>query len=246
MSDRTQTFARFIERYQRLTGITTMDATQTTVAKQAFAAAMREGWEAYPWPWACVTEERDLDVNNRSAYAQASENRIAEVLAVYNADPEGSAGFYPLSYTLDATGILFGGSNIPSSAWVYYRQDCPDYRGDDYSGGTAYAVGDQVYYSTTGDFYRAIASTTGNAPTDTSKWVRLTIPWDLLEYAAYQSAGDLLTTNGQNGGNGRASTLYGQAQDRLFNAIEKYSRQQSFRPQRQVIFTHGTQQLRNS
>jgi DNA-binding transcriptional MocR family regulator len=67
----------------------------------------------------------------------------------------------------------------------------------------------------------------------------------LFDYALYRSAADLLTTNGQNPPTGRASTLYGEAQEELFNQIEKYSRTQSFRPQRQVFFTHGTQQLRN-
>jgi hypothetical protein len=245
MSNRTKTFAQFLTAYQRFTGTETMDATNTAVATLAFARNMKRGWEAYDWPWATVVEERTPDVNNLIAYAQSGESRIAEVLEVYSADPQGTAGFYPLTYTLNGDGILFGGSNIPDSAWVYFRKDCPDYYGDAYNGATAYAVGDQVYYATTGDFYVAIASTTGNAPTDATKWTRLTVPWDLFDYALYRSAADLLTTNGQNPPTGRASTLYGEAQEELFNQIEKYSRQQSFRPQRQVFYTHGTQQLRN-
>lgn len=242
MSNRTQTFARFLTRYQALTGIDTMTAGQITSATQFFARNMRYGWEYYEWPWSTLVEERDLDVNNLIVYEQSGETPIADVFAVYSDDPQGSSGFYQLSYTLNADGILFGGSNIPASAWVYFRSQCPDYRGADYSGATAYVVGDQVYYSTTGDFYVAIASTTGNAPTDATKWTRLTIPWDLFEFATLASASDLLTQNGQND---RAAKLAGQATDELFNQIEKYSRQQSFRPQRQVFYTHGTQQLRN-
>jgi hypothetical protein len=242
MSNRTQIFSRFLDRYKYLTGTETMDATNTAYATQSFARNMRIGWESWQWPWSTVTEERTLDVNNRIDYDQAGENRIAEVFAVYNDDPQSSTGAYTISYTLDGDGILFGGANIPTTAYVYYRKDCPDYRGDAYSGATAYVAGDQVYYSTTGDFYVAIASTTGNAPTDATKWTRLTIPWDLFEYATFASAADLLTANGQND---RAAILRNQAQEELFNQIEKYSRQQSFRPLRQVFFTHGTQQLRN-
>lgn len=246
MSNRTKTFAQFLTRYQRLTGTENIaDATNLAVATVAFSSAMRSGWEAYNWPWSTLVEERTLDVDNLIAYDQAGEYPIAEVFAVYSDDPQGSSTWGYLAPTLTADGLLFGGSDIPATAYVYYRRDCPEYYGDAYNGATAYAAGDQVYYATTGDFYKAIVSTTGNAPTDATKWTRLTIPWDLFEYAVYQSAADLLTTNGQNGGNGRASTLYGQAQDNLFTQIEKYSRQQSFRPLRQVFFTHGTQQLRN-
>jgi hypothetical protein len=245
MSDRTQTFARWLDRYQYLTGTVSMaDATNLAVATQAFSAAMREAWEAYWWPWACACESRTITAG-LILYAQSGQTRIAEVISVTDEDPFGSAGYTFLSYELAPTGIKFGGSDIPASAYVYYRKDCPEYRGAEYNGATAYVAGDQVYYATTGDFYVNILASTGTAPTNTTNWTRLTIPWDLFEYAAYQAAGDLLTTNGQNGGSGRASTLYGQAADKLSNAIEKYSRQQSFRPRRQVIFTHGTQQLRN-
>jgi hypothetical protein len=245
MSNRTKTFAQYLTAYQRFTGTETMDATNTAVATLAFTRNMRRGWESWQWPWADVTEERTLDVNNRIEYDQTGENRIAEVFAVYNTDPQSSTGAYTISYTLDQDGILFGGANIPTTAYVYYRKDCPDYYGDAYNAGTTYAIGDQVYYATTGDFYVAIASTTGNAPTDATKWTRLTVPWDLFEYAVLRGAADLLTSNGQNPPTGRASTLYGQAEDEIYNQIEKYGRQQSFRPNKQTFFTHGTQQLRN-
>lgn len=40
----------------------------------------------------------------------------------------------------------------------------------DYAAGTAYVATDEVYYPTTGLYYRALTSTTGNAPTDATKW----------------------------------------------------------------------------
>jgi hypothetical protein len=129
MSNRTKTFAQYLTAYQRFTGTETMDATNTAVATLAFTRNMRRGWESWQWPWADVTEERTLDVNNRIEYDQTGENRIAEVFAVYNTDPQSSTGAYTISYTLDQDGILFGGANIPTTAYVYYRKDCPDYYG---------------------------------------------------------------------------------------------------------------------
>lgn len=41
----------------------------------------------------------------------------------------------------------------------------------DYNGATTYAVGDIVFYATTGKSYRCIAATTGNLPTNASFWV---------------------------------------------------------------------------
>lgn len=48
----------------------------------------------------------------------------------------------------------------------YYR--------DAYSAGTAYSTGDEVYYSTTGKYYSALQSSTGNAPTNATYWEEIT------------------------------------------------------------------------
>lgn len=48
----------------------------------------------------------------------------------------------------------------------YYR--------DAYASGTAYATDAEVYYSTTGKYYAALQSTTGNAPTNTTYWEEIT------------------------------------------------------------------------
>jgi hypothetical protein len=48
----------------------------------------------------------------------------------------------------------------------YYR--------DAYASGTAYAEDDEVYYSTTGAYYRALSATTGNAPTNETYWEAIT------------------------------------------------------------------------
>jgi len=46
-----------------------------------------------------------------------------------------------------------------------------------YSSGTTYAAYDVVYYSSTGNSYRAKSATTGNAPTNTTYWERMTDAW---------------------------------------------------------------------
>jgi hypothetical protein len=48
-----------------------------------------------------------------------------------------------------------------------------------YSSGTTYAAYDVVYYSLTGNSYRAKSATTGNAPTNTTYWERMTDAWSI-------------------------------------------------------------------
>lgn len=243
MAYRTETYARFLDRYQQLAGIVTMDATQIATAQQFFNRNMRKAWEAYEWPWSLVMEARTPS-SGIIAWEQSSETPIAEVFGVYTDNPFTASNWSPVSYTLTVDGIQLVGPNAPTGAvYVHYRSRVPLYTGAAYSGVTAYAVGDQVYYATTGDFYICIASTTGNAPTDATKWTRLTVPYDLFEYVCAASAADLLYGNGQDD---RAARRRAEAaQELLFDAIEKYSRQQAYTLPRSPFRTHGSQSLAN-
>lgn len=242
MAYRTETYARFLDRYQQLAGIVTMDATQTATAQQFFNRNMRKAWESYEWPWSLVMEARTPS-SGIIAWEQSSETPIAEVFGVYTDNPFTASNWSPVSYTLTVDGIQLVGPNAPTGdVYVHYRSRVPLYTGAAYSGATSYAVGDQVYYATTGDFYIAIATTTGNAPTDATKWTRLTVPYDLFEYVTAASAGDILLANGQND---RGFAMRADAKELLYDAIEKYSRQQAYTLPRSPFRTHGSQSLTN-
>jgi len=64
------------------------------------------------------------------------------------------------------------------AAWEHYwwpetmTSEARPYRAA-YAAGTAYAEDDEVYYPTTGLYYIALGSTTGNAPTDATYWEQL-------------------------------------------------------------------------
>lgn len=242
MAYRTETYARFLDRYQQLAGIVTMDATQTATAQQFFNRNMRKAWEAYEWPWSLVMEAR-TPASGIIAWEQSGETPIAEVFGVYTDNPFTASNWSPVSYTLTVDGIQLVGPNAPTGAvYVHYRSRVPLYTGAAYNGASAYAIGDQVYYSTTGDFYVAIDAGTGNAPTDTDYWTRLTVPYDLFEYVVTASAGDILLANGQND---RGFAMRADAKELLFDAIEKYSRQQTYTLPRSPYRTHVSQSLAN-
>lgn len=242
MAYRTETYARFLDRYQQLAGIVTMDATQIATAQQFFNRNMRKAWEAYEWPWSLEMDERTATAG-LIAWEQSGETPIAEVFGVYTDNPYTATNWSAVSYTLTADGVMLIGPNAPTTAYVHYRIRVPLYSGAAYDNSTAYTAGTQIYYATTGDFYVAIASTTGNLPTDATKWTRLTVPYDIFEYVCAASAGDLLYGNGQDE---RAIARRETAkQELLFDAIEKYSRQQAFTIPRSTFKTHGSQSLSN-
>ena len=70
-------------------------------------------------------------------------------------------------------------SQIMHAELRYYR--------DAYDAATAYATGDEVYYATTGYYYTALQSTTGNAPTNATYWERTT---ELDAYIALAQTGE--------------------------------------------------------
>lgn len=243
MAYRTETYARFLDRYQQLAGIVSMDATQIATAQQFFNRNMRKAWEEYEWPWALVMESRTPS-SGVIVWEQTSLTPISEVFGVYTDNPFTATNWSVVSYTLTVDGIQLIGPNAPTGAiYVHYRKQVPLYSGAAYSAGTTYAVGDQVYYATTGDFYVNIVTCTGVLPTDATKWTRMTVPYDIFEYVCAASAGDLLYGNGQDE---RAIARRETAkQELLFDAIEKYSRQQAFTIPRSTFKTHGSQSLSN-
>ena len=242
MGNRTVTYQSIVDRYQQLAGIQTMDTTQKAAANQFINRNIKAGWEFFEWPWSLRTEARTPDNDNLIEYEQTGETIIADVITCYRYAPYGQNGTIQVGYELTSGGIQFFDQNVFDPTYVYFREGVPVYAGADYAAMTVYAPGDKVFYTSTGDYYVCILASTGNVPTNATYWRRLTIPYDLMEFAALGSASDLLLQNGQND---RAAGLRAESREILFNEIEKYTRQQSYRPLRRTFFTHGTEQLRN-
>jgi hypothetical protein len=68
----------------------------------------------------------------------------------------------------------------------FVRTEQRQYRAD-YNAGTSYAIGDEVYYPTTGFYYRATAAGSGNLPTNTSFWTES--PTDFLRSIDFAQVG---------------------------------------------------------
>lgn len=82
-------------------------------------------------------------------------------------------------------------ATLSGTTWTtnlaYWAESATEYSADEYDATKAYVQGDQVYYSLTDRFYQLFAATsTGNVPTDTTRWGVLT---EFDRYVAYAQTG---------------------------------------------------------
>lgn len=92
--------------------------------------------------------------------------------------------------------IYFPG-DVPLAFWLKYWLREPEFTRVEYSNATAYVAGDVRYYPTTGECYRALQATTGNAPTDPAYWVQQDFPLVLRTPIAFRIAAALQREDGQ-------------------------------------------------
>lgn len=227
MSDRTTTFSRYLERIGPMIGIVNADlsADDKELLAAFFNRAMRRMWEASPWPETTVLEAR-TPATNLVAWEQSGETPIELVYAVYDADPQGTAEYNRLNYDIQSDGIkLVGSSQTSDDVYVYYQKRVPDYHGADYSATTTYEVDDQVFYSTTGDYYVCIQQATGQAPTETAYWTRLTVPYRFLDFVVYTAYSDWLSQDDQHA---KAERISRMADEILLREQDRLERQEGY------------------
>lgn len=228
MSNRTVTYSRFLQRVSPLIGIVNADlsADDKELLNAFFNRAIRRAWESLYWPETCELEARTPDVNYLIAWEQSGENAIESVFVIYDADPHGTVVYNTLSYDILSTGIkLVGADQTTDDVYVWYRKQVPDYYGADYSDSTTYEADDSVYYSTTGDYYKCLQQATGQAPTETAYWERLTIPHRFLDFCVYSTYADWLRQDDQHA---KAELIQRTADDILLTEQERLERQEGY------------------
>jgi hypothetical protein len=124
-----------------------------------------ECWESFFWPEWTVTEARTFRNvwSAVTAYTAGTEvyYRPAKKYAVALTSSTGQAPF-----------TLSGGVYVANTA--YWAESQGSYSASDYSSTRTYVRGEAVYYPDTDKWYQLFAATsTGNAPTDTTKWGEL-------------------------------------------------------------------------
>lgn len=134
--------------------------------------------------WAALVEFNPYIALDQSWQTQ----EIGDVIECWNLNPETTTRATPLDWSLSRNGIQV--SSAATHAWVEYRIPCPRLFGDTYDATTAYAVGDQVFYST--DFYNCITATSAGQSPDTTgaSWEQVEIPGDFESYLICGAAAD--------------------------------------------------------
>jgi hypothetical protein len=152
---------------------------------------LREAIEKDWWPELTILEERDVT----SGMVDPDETDctpIGEVQAVFQADPRETKNVYQMAFWLDPDGIVVG-SDAPDSVFVSFRGRPELLTTTAYAAGTAYVVGNYVYYDTTGEVYRCIKDGTGKTPgTETTYWVKVDMPWIFKDWLRLAAAADEL------------------------------------------------------
>jgi hypothetical protein len=134
------------------------------------------------------------------AYTQTGQTAIGEVFNVTDSNPRTTRAFSEYPFMLSENGVQV--PNGPSVVWLEFRTRRSQLVGDTYSATTAYAVGQQIYYTTSlgvGNFYDCIVTTTaGQSPATTpASWSVVQIPYIFSQHLIWAAYADLLGSDGQ-------------------------------------------------
>lgn len=147
--------------------------------------------------WGVLTAfERDIDLDSGATSNQgASATRIGEVKTVWDEHPWRVEDARTQAFQQTYDGLLVRGAE--PVVWLEFRLRPVDFTGANWATGTSYIVGDQVYYTTGGDYYVCIQATTSALPTDASFWTKLDFPYVLKDAVAQAAFADLLKSSGK-------------------------------------------------
>lgn len=142
-------------------------------------------------------EEIDDDLIRDILFEQPNETIIYRIdcnTGVFDKDPRiySDAGRMQDVRLLDDR-IVVEDALAPVQPWIRFQTVPPEFSWTDWAAGTAYAIGDLVYVSSTGNTYKALLTSTGKDPTsETSYWAEVGFPHFLLTYVKHAISGDLM------------------------------------------------------
>lgn len=188
--------------------------------------AWRIAAKHYPWPETTFSEERTAS-GQIIAWAQSGETVIGDVLGVFQYDPLDYDNPEPIGFRTTSAGIVLPERWVDGDVWILFREPTTPFTATTWTAGV-YAIGDTVYYPTTGHCYICIAVTTNQAPTNTSYWETLPVPDFLAEAIKAGAYAATLSEEGQHG----TATLAGAAMAELLaievDLVENQSQQNQF------------------
>jgi len=132
-------------------------------------------------------------------YTQTGFTAIGDVRDVYSKNPLVNKTYATSNWTLTQNGVQV--PNGPNVVWLEYRTRFAPLIGGDWASGSAYAVGDQVLFTSGSvkNFYTcAVVTTAGQSPTThPASWTILEIPYLFQAYMVHGAFADVLRMDGQ-------------------------------------------------
>ena len=156
-----------------------LDATEFGAIRDAVSQALEEIWRYGFWADLMRVERRRY----RPAYAAATAYTAGTI--VYHI---GSDAYYIALKATTGNAPATKSAGVWTTNAAYWYAAAREYAGEEYDAATAYVAGDVVEYDETGLSYACHTSTTGNLPTDTTKWGVLT---EFVPYVSWTQSGEL-------------------------------------------------------
>lgn len=135
---------------------------------------------------------------------QTGQTPLGNVKEIWTANPRTNRAAKPLLWQYDERGVRITSSTVPTSAWILFRRQCPQWRGGIYAPTAGYAAGVTRYYSSAnegfeGDYWTALATIVANESPEAApaKWQRLEIPSFLADFAVHGAKIAQLEGDGQ-------------------------------------------------
>jgi hypothetical protein len=146
--------------------------------------------------WGELVEfQRDIDFTASATSNQGeTATGIGEVKAVWTRHPYIHEDACPIAYDVTSDGIIVRGT--ATVVWLEFRLRPNEFTGSTWASGS-FAAGDQVYYTTTGEYYVCIDDATSEVPTNTAFWTKLDFPYVLKDAVAQAAYADLLKATGK-------------------------------------------------
>lgn len=187
---RLSSYSDFIDAYKSLARTDEIDSSDEVLISSSFRRNLKYALHAGEWPEHLIIEQRTFDSNGVIPFSQTGKEDIDELWSCYITDPTSLPTPKPIKVVPISTGWKPIYSTTATSLYVKYLPVYTKWDGDDYSSTTTYAIGDVVLYGS--DFYECIASSTGNAPTNTSYWELKQFSTRILDFLAQACYTDIL------------------------------------------------------
>ena len=164
---------------------------------------LRRAWDYAWWNELMLIEERTVVTASSVKYVPLSatdKSDIGTCESVATRNPRTSALPGYLSWWAGDLGIILSPLASASAVWVRFRGQVPTFTiTTAYSASGSYVTGDVVYYATTGECYKALASLSDPvpAPTDTDNWALLEFPWIFKDFVPLAVSARYLVSDGQ-------------------------------------------------